>query len=107
LLSGPRVFICDSCVRDCIALAIGTAAAEASTGVTRIVQAAGSLALVTCSFCGDRELSKMKLVRHDSELEVIKVICANCVGLCIEMLADYLGGEWTERLKMWSETDGP
>ena len=108
LLSGPRVFICDSCVRDCISLATDTVAPQTSSGALRVIAVAGPLpgGNRPCSFCGDRAPSRLKIARHDSELDVTWLICANCIGLCVQMLADYLGGEWNERMTSWPEAAG-
>jgi len=38
-------------------------------------------------------------------------VCCECVELCIEVVADYLGAEWNERVLSWKtkskESSGP
>jgi hypothetical protein len=41
--------------------------------------------------------------RRDPKLNRPWSICATCIGYCVVMLAEDLGGQWNNYLKLWPE----
>ena len=113
LISGPRVFICDGCVRSFIELAttgmptpreppVAVALVEGGAGAARSAR--------SCSFCGkqphETRFSYHRQNKHDesdkNDDTVHKlVVCNECIGLCVDILAEDVGGEWKERVDTW------
>jgi ATP-dependent protease Clp ATPase subunit len=104
LISGPRVFICDACVRSFIELAttgmptpreppVAVALVEGGPGATRSAR--------PCSFCGkEPQETRFSYLRNDDPAAKL-VVCNECIGLCVDILAEDVGGEWKERVDTW------
>jgi ATP-dependent protease Clp ATPase subunit len=105
LISGPRVFVCDACVLTFVELATDGAATPREPPVTIELAESGRAATSTasCSFCG--KLPRETRFRFEQEHEHggRRVICDECVSLCIDILAESLGGAWDGRVDTWPE----
>jgi ClpX C4-type zinc finger len=90
LIAGPQVFICDRCVMQATRLPAGSAVEDQTEGPMRL-EPSGSEA--RCSFCGKEAGRARHLVASGLSAPVGKVsgrprICDNCLGLCLEILAE-------------------
>ena len=82
LIAGPRVFICDACVRTAGGALRGTAATPPQAGDARFARVPLPDARATCSFCGrppadDRPIAESRRAR----------VCGACLDACREILA--------------------
>jgi len=101
LVSGPMVFICDSCAAERFQIAV-----DAGLDPVRIHEARNTSAKAgakssapprgsKCSFCG----------RSDSESEMMfdgrtrHHICAGCIGLCNEICSEEIATDWRSTVK--------
>jgi ATP-dependent protease Clp ATPase subunit len=106
LISGPRVFICEACVLTCIQTA--SAAEEGETGhvvpMRTTARPSGSQdKLPSCSFCGKPHRDSRLAVRcFDPEFPE-RAICAECIGLCVDILAEECPDQLTEEARSWPE----
>lgn len=81
LIAGPGVYICDRC----IPLASQAIAAGEPAGTTPIAPVAAEAMTEKCSFCGKRRHQVRGLAAaHRAR------ICAECLGLCQEILTERL-----------------
>jgi ATP-dependent protease Clp ATPase subunit len=96
LVSGPMVFICDSCAAERFRIAIAASVdpvqvhkaqeADPNSGAKSSATPRG----VECSFCR----------RSDSESEMMfdgptrHHICVGCIGLCDEICSEEIGTDW-------------
>ena len=94
LISGPRVFVCDGCVTRFIELAQEDGAAPDPTSAIKLLQGG---ARPSCSFCGKsaRETRFSYVGAHG------QVICNECVGLCIDILAEQFAETWSPWAEKW------
>jgi ATP-dependent protease Clp ATPase subunit len=101
LISGPRVFICDGCVTECVDSA---GLADLPRGASVSVGRRGTPAMTStptpapCSFCGGRTPDP-RLVFQGEESR----ICAWCIGLCLQILAEEFPKEWTAKEEVWPD----
>lgn len=113
LVSGPRVFICDACVAECVRAfpdgppAAGPAAFRlephgpvAPEGFLETLRASAGFGDSgsdgACSFCG-RAASQTRIIARG----YVRCICDGCLGVCVGVLADALAGPWTELRPLW------
>jgi hypothetical protein len=83
LIAGPGVYICDRCIRSASrAIAPGEPAAATATGTAPV---AAEAITEKCSFCGKRRHQVSGLVAGHSAR-----ICAECLDLCHEIVAERL-----------------
>jgi ATP-dependent protease Clp ATPase subunit len=113
LVSGFDGLICDACV----ALCIEAAPAADSPGTPPISVQPSQLDLAPvlqqyldgrpvqfghdrtrCSFCG-KDPHGVRLFYRGQ----VSCICAECIGVCIDVMVAELGGEWTVRQRAWPE----
>jgi ATP-dependent protease Clp ATPase subunit len=103
-ISGPRVFICDGCVRSFIELATtGTPMARVPPVAVALVEGGANAARAArpCSFCGKQpHETRFSYLRNDEPVGKLAV-CNECIGLCVDILAEDVGGEWKERVDTW------
>ena len=83
LIAGPRVYICDRCISLADqALATGDRAGHLAAAITPVAPEA---AAERCSFCGKRRHQVPGLAAGSNAR-----ICAECLGLCHEIVAERL-----------------
>ncbi len=110
LISGPRVFICDSCVLTCIRTASAAEAGE--TGQVAVVRTEASSSgseekLPSCSFCGQAHRDSRLAVRCFAPEYPERAICAECIGLCVDILAEDCPDLLTDEARAWPEATKP
>jgi hypothetical protein len=106
LISGPKVFICDACVLTCIRTAL--AAEESKTGYMAQVEApsnpsGGSGKPPGCSFCGIPHRDTRLALRCFNPEYPERAICAECIGLCVDILDEEFPGQLPEEMLSWPE----
>jgi ATP-dependent protease Clp ATPase subunit len=103
LISGPRAFICDACVLESIQLA-----SSGGPNRTQSVELlpGGSSATgepENCGFCGKHRRESRLAFRHLDIHSVERVICAECIGLCVDILSEAFPTELSEEVRSWPE----
>ncbi len=106
LISGPRVFICDDCVEECVRLAAPEAEPRPGAPlVARLILGAPSCQddPQDCRFCG-KPLHKVRLhfLGFDPGLPDLS-ICAECIGLCIGILEEDFPERLSAEMRAWPE----
>jgi ATP-dependent protease Clp ATPase subunit len=104
LISGPQIFVCDACVSTFVELATeGTAAAREPPAAIALV-AGGEVAhgsTSKCNFCGKARRDTRFSYVHEDDRSGKLSICHECVGLCIDILAEALGDPWEAHIETW------
>jgi hypothetical protein len=101
LIPGPRVFICDSCVAVCVSTKSGQQGHPARDAIP--VPFSPGQPNLNCSFCGTALKPARVAFVCDHPGQAESSICARCLGICLDILADDLRGEWTDRQRSWPE----
>jgi ATP-dependent protease Clp ATPase subunit len=103
LISGPRVFVCDDCVLAFIELAREGRAVHDPLSAIKLSEggARAGVQAPPCSFCGKtaRETLFSYFGVHG------QIICNECVGLCIDILAEKFSEIWSRWVDLWPEIE--
>ena len=103
LISGPRVFVCDGCVLTFVELASdGPVTPREPLPAIELLAGGARAAASTspCSFCGKKpQETRFSGFREDATAK--RLICDECLALCIDILAEEFGGEWDARVDSW------
>lgn len=107
LISGPGVFVCDVCVARCLA-ATYRVAESSSERAALFVGGASPVGQMLCNFC--REAKNLSIgivltVASDRGGAVDSVgLCVSCLEVCLDILADDLGGQWVHERLRWQDS---
>jgi ATP-dependent protease Clp ATPase subunit len=109
LISGPRVFICDDCVEACVDLASPDEETRpGAPAVARLIVGAPNSQddPQECRFCG-KSLGQVRLhfLGFDPDRPDLS-ICAECIGLCIDVLAEDFPERLSDKMRAWPEVAG-
>jgi hypothetical protein len=110
LISGPRVFICNYCVATCIqnSASLSEPSRPEIVPIRSLVTAsAADHGARSCSFCNQPHHT-MRLLFRSAPIETtatipLCAICSTCLGLCVDILAHDLRGEWVDHQRLWPE----
>ena len=102
LIAGPLIYFCDACVSACVQVATeGTAAPPASVVAIELHGGGDAARGSPCGFCGKYRRETRFIFVHRGEEGHERAICDECVGLCMEILGEVLGGDWAARVAAW------
>jgi ATP-dependent protease Clp ATPase subunit len=103
LISGPRAFICDGCVLTSIQLA-SSGGPNRTPSVELLPGGSGATGQPeNCSMCGKHRRESRLAFRHRDLHSVERVICAECIGLCVDILNEEFPIALSEEVRSWPE----
>lgn len=89
LVTGPKLFVCDLCVSIFVG---GTSPDRSSPGPVG-----------QCSFCSTQLRGSRLAFKCGHPDFSDRIICARCIGVCVDVLAANLGGDWKRQQLLWPE----
>jgi len=113
LVSGFDAFICDRCVATCLDAAAKDREADAAVVMIRPVGPETPPTVAefhsgrgrrfgpyptSCGFCGKTAAEVRAFFQG-----YLDCVCSECIGLCIDIMVEDLGGEWKARQSTWPE----
>jgi ATP-dependent protease Clp ATPase subunit len=101
LIAGPLIYFCDTCVSACVELATDGAAAARALVPIELHPGGDAARGSPCGFCGKYRRETRFTFVHRSEEGHERAICDECVGLCMDILGEVLGGDWAARAAAW------
>ena len=106
LISGPRIFICDDCVKACVEIATsrGDSGGVAAPQVRLLAVGQKAQGIPEqCGFCGESRRESRVSFGSTNPVSPERCICAGCIGLCIELMEEESKEMVNEQLRAWPE----
>jgi len=90
LIAGPSVYICDGCVD--LAKVVLSDGLPVTTAIAELTAGPADQPRTQCSFCGKRcdQVAGLVVGSVQTERKAPAAICTECLGLCIEIIAEEL-----------------
>ena len=106
LISGPRIFICDACVKACVEIATSheNPGGPGARQVRLLAVGAEARGIPKhCGFCGEHRRESRVSFGSTNPASPERCICAGCIGLCIELMEKEAKEMVSELLRSWPE----